>query len=1057
MSTLSYQQRAMKVATELATIDQDLASTFNDAQEPVSAYLNEQELATWAMAGVQIARHLPDTPQLGIEYFRISKEILHRSNRTALIRCADLALELAHRSPDLALSFLQSSPLYLSVSQPEDLKAWADMGLRMCSNSWKSVALAQTFFKSSHDLLTHTSTAAFRSLAVTITELSSHSIELATICVTQATEIFQSLSSEDHLPFLNLADAIVGSNWSNTWLYFERGPGLIERFQASQSGPFLSLIAEIVRQDCAEPFALFEEIASAIGQIEPVEHAELQRMGQRLVSESRPAAAAFLRSTAMIRARVPREAMQRWLEMGLESVAGDPHLNTDGEDTLAAYFRLESATADRALALVTGRVEFEHTGNLLRLFGQALAGEEVRVQPISYLVNRGLGWTTETNAATEGTTIYVPPYIDAFGDLESNLQVYKVCVAHQSSRITFGSFDFKYGEDGKYLKSSLVDVDEPNETNAITPMQRFFDRFQDRTLIHGLFSLVEDHRIDQCMSSEYPGLRKWLRRVKALEITQRPKLLDLGLRQALVENLLRASLNHHESLRWPATLQPVLTTALGLLNIATRPGATVQDTAEIAALLYRLAHDIPNVPARRVADKWIPIEAATDEALDFPVRISLPNIKIMLKSINLAEIIEINYENPASPGFYGDLKPELVQTMNELRDNPAMEELTREQIQEMLDKSVEVEQVDADALVEQIEIEIPGLLADEVMDEFDEENETTLAADAAEVISWSTYDEWDFRANDYLNGWCHLGERVVKEGEPEYYEETLKRYSGLVMEVRRQFELMRPESQRMLKNLDDGHEIDLDKAIQFFIDKKAGVGPRARFYSRRDKVERSVAVAFLLDMSGSTDESIEGAAAAARNNLMPGSPSLGSNDADKRIIDLEKESTVLIIEALEAIGDTYGIYGFSGHGRKDVSFHVIKELDEILGESVKRRIDSVEPLRSTRMGAAIRHANSKLIDCPAKVKILILVSDGRPQDHGYGHHRGDQEYAIHDTKQALIEGKQEGIVPFLITVDKEDHDYLKEICGDIGYEVVADIESLPRRLPAIYKYLATRA
>ena len=177
----------------------------------------------------------------------------------------------------------------------------------------------------------------------------------------------------------------------------------------------------------------------------------------------------------------------------------------------------------------------------------------------------------------------------------------------------------------------------------------------------------------------------------------------------------------------------------------------------------------------------------------------------------------------------------------------------------------------------------------------------------------------------------------------------------------------------------------------------------------------------------------------------------------KKIIDLEKESTVLIIEALEAIGDTYGIYGFSGYGRQDVSFHVIKEFDQILDDAVKKRIDSIKPLRSTRMGAAIRHTNSKLLDCPAKVKILMLISDGRPQDHGYGDNRGDHEYAIRDTKQALIESKQEGIVPFLITVDKEGHDYLKEICGDIGYEVVADIESLPHRLPTIYKYLATKA
>ena len=231
---------------------------------------------------------------------------------------------------------------------------------------------------------------------------------------------------------------------------------------------------------------------------------------------------------------------------------------------------------------------------------------------------------------------------------------------------------------------------------------------------------------------------------------------------------------------------------------------------------------------------------------------------------------------------------------------------------------------------------------------------------------------------------------------------------------------------------------------------------------------RDVAVAFLLDMSASTDEEIEKqrqkydandqddfdgdprkyfqwlAARRAKNAIEP----------PKRIIDLEKESTVLIVEALEAIGDSYGIFGFSGYGRDNVEFHVIKNLDEQMSETIHKRIDKIEPIRSTRMGPAIRHTIHKLDEHEAKVKILILVSDGRPQDHGYGRDRTEKEYAVHDTKQALLEAKRKGITPFLITVDKEGHDYLKQMCDDIGYEVVDDLETLPRRLPTLYRHLA---
>ena len=105
------------------------------------------------------------------------------------------------------------------------------------------------------------------------------------------------------------------------------------------------------------------------------------------------------------------------------------------------------------------------------------------------------------------------------------------------------------------------------------------------------------------------------------------------------------------------------------------------------------------------------------------------------------------------------------------------------------------------------------------------------------------------------------------------------------------------------------------------------------------------------------------------------------------------------------------------------------------------------------MGPAIRHTIQKLDDHDAKVKILIMVSDGRPQDHGYGRDRTEKEYAIHDTKQALNEAKRDGITPFALTVDRAGHDYLKTMCEDMGYEVVADIESLPYRLPALYRRL----
>jgi len=168
---------------------------------------------------------------------------------------------------------------------------------------------------------------------------------------------------------------------------------------------------------------------------------------------------------------------------------------------------------------------------------------------------------------------------------------------------------------------------------------------------------------------------------------------------------------------------------------------------------------------------------------------------------------------------------------------------------------------------------------------------------------------------------------------------------------------------------------------------------------------------------------------------------------------MEKESMVLLINALEAIGDTYGIYGFSGYGRENVEFYTVKDLQEGFSDKVKRRIDRIAPLHATRMGPAIRHAAYKLDNTDARTKILFLISDGRPQDRGYSREGVEKEYAVHDTKMALDEAKKQGINSFCLTVDKNGHDYLKTMCSDMGYEILDDINDLPERLLVLYRRL----
>ncbi|HKN85248.1 MAG TPA: nitric oxide reductase activation protein NorD, partial [Nitrospiraceae bacterium] len=162
---------------------------------------------------------------------------------------------------------------------------------------------------------------------------------------------------------------------------------------------------------------------------------------------------------------------------------------------------------------------------------------------------------------------------------------------------------------------------------------------------------------------------------------------------------------------------------------------------------------------------------------------------------------------------------------------------------------------------------------------------------------------------------------------------------------------------------------------------------------------------------------------------------------------VEKEALVLLCEALEAIGDQYAIYGYSSHGRRHVDFVMLKDFDEPLNRS-SSRIGGLMPLQQNRDGAAIRHAARKLLDRDAQVRLLVLISDGKPLDDAYV-----DEYAVEDTKMALQEARRQGIHPFCITVDRDADEYVKSMYGDVRYLVIDHAAALPEKLPRLYQRL----
>jgi nitric oxide reductase activation protein len=292
------------------------------------------------------------------------------------------------------------------------------------------------------------------------------------------------------------------------------------------------------------------------------------------------------------------------------------------------------------------------------------------------------------------------------------------------------------------------------------------------------------------------------------------------------------------------------------------------------------------------------------------------------------------------------------------------------------------------------------------------------------------YDEWDGVIQDYRNQWCRVIEQAGSGGSSSFVERTKMTYGGTIRTIRRYFEGIRPVALQRMRRQRDGEEVDMEAAIESLVDRQAQTSPTEDVYIRRDRRERDVAVAFLVDLSGSTGRQI--------------------GTGGTRVIDVEKEAIVLLAEALEAIGDQYALYGFSGQSRREIQFQVLKDFEERYGPAIWERIDAVRPLEQNRDGAAIRHAAHRLSSRSARVKLLVLLSDGRPLDDLYA-----DEYALEDTKAALREAKAKGVHVFCITVDDGASGYLGRMYGDVSYMIIDRVQSLPERLPGIYRMLTT--
>ena len=602
----------------------------------------------------------------------------------------------------------------------------------------------------------------------------------------------------------------------------------------------------------------------------------------------------------------------------------------------------------------------------------------------------GVGMDEMLLPGTDGACIYLPPKVDLFPDWQGNFGFCKVSLFHQLGYFEFGCFD------------------------ALDRVIAALHGFAEPALARRLFAILEDSRIDWQLQRRFPGLAAQLQVQKARAATALPAIA--GSRPyRLLAYLLSLGLDAPDTdwlAKGEAETARLFEREMQQLASA---DASLEDSLAALVRLY------PLVCEGEQGEAGPPTASTAGVALVEATPRSLTSRR-RWGSDGAALPLLVEFRGEVVPGVTGEGVGILIENLQ--RRMAALEETAAGQ---------------------------GGAGA-------------TLAASLAGARRRAQdflYDEWDHQQDAYRRRWCTLHVLRDLQEDPGYVAKALAEHQALARRVRRQLASIKPERLAKVKGMPEGEELDLDRSLAYLLDRKAGLAPDDSIHIQRRPRERDVATLFLLDMSASTDDLAPGLAPEAA----PEPPEDDEDDQSlasyfaarrayeagaKRIIDLEKQAVILMAEALEELGDSYAVCGFSGYGRERVEYYLCKDFHEPLDPRAKGRIGGIKPCRSTRMGAPIRHATRALRQTGARVKSLIVLSDGYPQDHDYGEARNSRDYGLADTMKALTEARQQGVQSYCLTVDPSGHDYLRAMCPERQYMVIQELAQLPEELSRVY-------
>lgn len=660
----------------------------------------------------------------------------------------------------------------------------------------------------------------------------------------------------------------------------------------------------------------------------------------------------------------------------------------------------------RGAQLFMADVEQHFARQLRGQGGLRLMDIRPRLQPyVNGLAGRELPLVVADDIGTDSESIFLPGEIGLFPAHEQNFLLYKLIVSFQWACLATSVFNPPAG----------VTTGKKNAH----PLDRFFSEFSSPANARSLYHIFETARVLTFLKKELPGL---MREAGSL-LPQLTLSGDDATTLNLLDVLQRALLRN----QWPGDDAESLVVQASALLHRCQTGA-----ADNSASLEAVRELMPILPADASLSSTKPLlfqgVLRLQEMRNLGMKKQADKELRLMKSMTMqlppvAPEPSANIQNPGStPGQQGQDTALIIDADSAWEQLPPFLHSLAQRIDNSASKPPDPQSTH-NSSSQSSKAEQSASAAEGKAGQAVARSSRAPGHEGGAMNAPVVYDEWDYRRKGFRKNWCVVTEKELPPVQNTFIDQTLKQYRGQIRRLRHQFELLQT-SERFVRRQRDGNDIDFDALVESLSDTCAGRPPSDRLFVRLARDQRDIAVSFLVDMSNST-----------------------AGWVGQSI----KEALVLICEAMEVLNDRYAIYGFSGMRRLRCEVFPVKRLEERYSKDVRQRISAIGPREYTRMAPAIRHLTSLFSSVEAKVRLLIVLSDGKPED--YDDYKGD--YAIEDTRHALLEAKAKGIHPFCITIDRQAHEYMAHMYGEVNYIFIDKVQQLPSRMSEIYRTLTS--